>query len=127
MPVYETYSRRQREAQGETPDVYTYNAIPKPLRVQIRQILTDAIGPWWTPRGAYFGSPVPNNNGAWTFIHDAVCREMGVDHLASGDYPKARCMQYIDSEKDIEQWLTLVEFAFRYIDQVTRKLDRINR
>lgn len=44
MAVFNLYSKRQKILRGEIPDVYKYDEIPYGLRVQIVQIITDAIG-----------------------------------------------------------------------------------
>lgn len=44
MVLPPTYSRRKRQAQGSSPDVYVYDKIPRELRVQIIHIFSDSIG-----------------------------------------------------------------------------------
>ena len=36
--VFDIFSKRQKKLRGEVPDVYTYDSIPEPLRVQIIHI-----------------------------------------------------------------------------------------
>lgn len=43
MSVFEIFSKRQKRERGEVPDVYQYEDIPQPLRVQIVHILRDAL------------------------------------------------------------------------------------
>ena len=43
MSVFEIFSKRQKRERGEVPDVYQYEIIPQPLRVQIVHILRDAL------------------------------------------------------------------------------------
>jgi hypothetical protein len=38
------YSRRKREAEASKPDVYTYDLIPKKVRVQVAQMLESGLG-----------------------------------------------------------------------------------
>lgn len=38
MSTFDLYSKRQKELRGEVPDVYTYESIPQPLKVQIVHI-----------------------------------------------------------------------------------------
>lgn len=42
MPIFDIFSRRQQRAARQTPDVFTYDEIPHPLRVQILHALDDA-------------------------------------------------------------------------------------
>lgn len=44
MSVFEIFSKRQKRERGEVPDVYQYEDIPQPLRVQVVHILRDALG-----------------------------------------------------------------------------------
>ena len=43
MPIYDIYSKRLRKMEGDVPEVYVYDDLPKPLRVQIVQIWTDCV------------------------------------------------------------------------------------
>ncbi len=43
MPIYDLYSRRQKRLNGEVPDVYEYDDIPRKMRMQIFYILSDII------------------------------------------------------------------------------------
>jgi hypothetical protein len=38
MPSYDIFSKRQKKLRGKLPDVYIYDEIPQPLRVQIVHI-----------------------------------------------------------------------------------------
>ena len=44
MAVSDLFSKRQKRLRGEVPDVYQYDDIPSPLRVQIAYIIKDALG-----------------------------------------------------------------------------------
>ena len=44
MATFNLYSKRQKALRGEVSDVYSYDAIPKNLRVQIVLIIRDMIG-----------------------------------------------------------------------------------
>lgn len=44
MLVFDLFSYRKRLAEGERPDVFVYDKLPQPLRVQIVRIMQDAIG-----------------------------------------------------------------------------------
>jgi hypothetical protein len=39
MPVYESYARRKRMAEGSGPDVYQCDKVPESLRTQVQYIL----------------------------------------------------------------------------------------
>ena len=44
MAIVDLYSKRQKKLRGEVPDVYTYDEIPEPLRVQVIYMLREALG-----------------------------------------------------------------------------------
>ena len=44
MAVFDLFSKRQRKARGEVPDVYVYDKLPQELRVQVVHIIQDAFG-----------------------------------------------------------------------------------
>ena len=44
LAIFSLFSKRQKQLRGEIPDVYTYDVIPQPLRVQIVHIWFDALG-----------------------------------------------------------------------------------
>ena len=44
MQVFDLFSKRQKKLQGETPDVYVYDDMPEPLRVQIVHIWLKTLG-----------------------------------------------------------------------------------
>ncbi len=44
MGVFDIFSKRQKKLRGEMPDVYSYNTISQPLRVQIVHIWQDTLG-----------------------------------------------------------------------------------
>ena len=81
MPIANLYSYRKRVAEGETPDVFVYDALPETLRVQIIHIWRDAIGEFKLRPGRGSENYIHNNEG-WNFIHDTVAREHGVFKLA---------------------------------------------
>ena len=43
MGIFDLFSKRQKRLRGEAPDVYTYDEIPEPLRVQIVHIFRDIL------------------------------------------------------------------------------------
>jgi hypothetical protein len=44
MTILDLFSRRQKRAKGDAPDVYQYDELPHALRVQIVHVLTDGLG-----------------------------------------------------------------------------------
>ncbi|MBM4038192.1 MAG: hypothetical protein FJ290_06715 [Planctomycetes bacterium] len=121
MNVFDLFSKRQRKLRGEVPDVYTYDVMPEPLRVQIVHVWHDLIG-----------NPVEYQQGrqgvrdAYGFIVKCLCREYGVFVLphyrgrVGQDYLEELTV-FLLSEENVERVLDVVELSFRWIDHVERE------
>jgi hypothetical protein len=122
--IFDLYSKRKksREKSGHK-DVYKYDDLPEPLRVQIIHIWSDAIGGFRTPRDMdMFATYSPRqNNSAWEFICQTMCRELGVFSLGDESTPYGQCQDFL-LHADIEKALDLIELSFRYIDRVIREM-----
>lgn len=115
MAIYDLYSKRARKSRGESPDVYTYNEIPKSLRVQIIHIIRDAIGE---------ETPYKNSEPDDTYkrIHDVLCREYGVFNLAEKSSTNFEAVyNYFLQSKELEECLDIIEISFRVIDFYVRE------
>jgi hypothetical protein len=73
MSVIDLFSHRQKELRGEVPDVYVYDHLPRPLRVQIVHILRGTLGD-----EQHFHQGNGHVREAYTAIVDGLCREYGV-------------------------------------------------
>ncbi|MFN6529955.1 STM4504/CBY_0614 family protein [Nostoc sp. ChiSLP03a] len=118
MKVYDIYSKRHKILMGEVPDVYQYEDIPTPLRVQIVHIMSDALGE----------QENQETLNMYKFIHDTLCREYGKFSLI----PKINLhlIDYIEDvrnfilqNEDINQVLDVVELSFKVIDIFYREED----
>src|SRR5689334_15120555 len=109
MPIFRLFSKRQRESRGQVPDVFRYDEIPQPLRVQIVHIINDALGAnsydrhWKTD--------------ALAFLHDALAREYGVFSLMPGQNKSEGFLNFLLSVDDCEKALDAIELAIRYVDK----------
>ena len=126
MAVVNLFSRRKRIASGETPDVYKYDVLPQTHRVQIVQILRDAVGTYHQYSNVEIGKVNENNEGM-DFIHDSVAREHGVFELANGSNPCERCEIFILDSHILNKVLDLIEFSFLYIHRITRQFNEYDR
>lgn len=114
MAIFDLFSKRQKRRRGEVPDVYTYNAIPQSLRVQLVQIITDGIGPEET-----FGG---HEKSLYELIHNSLCREYGVFALhktSRSDYESIA--NFVLQTENVEQIIDFVELSLRVIDTEVRK------
>lgn len=113
MALFDLFSKRQRRLRGDVPDVYTYNALPDQLRVQIVHIIRDAFGEDYE----YFDDA----EQAYRFVHDALCREYGVFNLFKRANSHADALiNFFLAEQSVERALDVVEICFKYIHFVIR-------
>ena len=126
MARIDLFSRRKRIADGKTPDVYQYDELPESLRVQIVQIMSEAVGLYYQ-YGPSDLRKVAENNEGWNIIHDSVAREHGVFNLAHGSNPCDRCENFILSDPNVDLVLDLIEFGFGYISNIYQQYDEFGR
>ena len=120
------YSYRKKVAEGETPDVFIYDKLPEPLRVQIIHIWREAIGRYFVyPNFSY--EEVNENNAAWEVIHNKFSKERGVLNLGKENGIDSRCENYFLKWNSVEVALDLVELTFYYIDKIARNFDSKDR
>lgn len=77
--MLDLFSKRQRVSRGEVTDVYTYDQIPQPLRVQIVHIWRDVLGDENDYSMRQFGT-----QEAYTAIVTVLRREYGFFVLQGG-------------------------------------------
>ena len=122
MNITDLYSSRQKRLRGEVPDVFQYDAIPKPLRVQIVHILSDVLGD--------VDCHIPLCRTTYEYIVKTLCREYGVHELDQGSRGRlvsAKLFDFIEQEHSAERVLDAVELAFRMVDVVARKRGYLSR
>ena len=130
MPVFDIFSKRQKELRGDLPDVYSYDALPAPLRVQIVHIMLGALG---NPDQYYSSSHTNHVRHGYKSIVDVLCREYGVFRLPGSDWEYSERMylqelkEFFLQEKNIDRSLDVVELSFRFIDRYTRRWNYLDR
>lgn len=119
MAVFDLYSKRRKRAKGEVIDVYRYDAVPMPLRVQLIHIFDGVIGNVEEYHDTYKGA-----RGAYKLIVDILRREYGVFNLLNANNSRedyySELKHFILNEKDVDRVLDAVELGARVIDIVTR-------
>jgi len=112
MAIFELYSERQKKLRGEIPNVYTYDEIPRPLKVQIIYIWEDTIGG-------------EQSQEVYKFIVDHLCRKYGI--LALPTVNKfhrnyfSELGDFLLQEKDVEKNIDVIKLSFKVINTVVRK------
>lgn len=112
MPHIDLYHRRKQIAErAGQAEVYEYDALPKPLRIQLRQIIVAAIGP--------FGQRGRTHSDAWEAIAMTLRREFGVDRLtdATRENPMHDVIQFI-GEGGTDHVLSTIELCCRVINNL---------
>lgn len=107
-------TRRKLAAAAGQEDVYSYDDFPGPLRVQLQQLFSEALGP--SSAESY-----PSNDEAWVFIHKVLCREKGVHRLAGANNAKVDVLNFLGNSKDVMDVLDICEICCRYIEVVLGK------
>src|SRR5438309_7234161 len=120
------FSRRQRELRGEVPDVYTYDTISHPLKVQVVHIWVDALGNEhdYSQHSARHATTFK----AYRVIVETLCREFGVlalPSVAESTYIRnyrthgrrfiTELYSFFLENDNTEQLLDTIELSFRYI------------
>ena len=113
MAVHDIFSKRQRRARGEFPDVFQYTEILQPLRVQLVQIIRAGIGS-------------SENSISWDVyrsIQGILCREYGVHFLAGSDRHMEgdQICEFVESEPNSERVLDAVELCLQIVDTKYRR------
>lgn len=128
MGVFDLFSKRQRRARGETPDVYVYDKLPQELRVQIVHIVKDAFGV-----DNYSGTN--NAEQAYEVVNQTLCREYGVFKLTERPTSvQDSIFNFFLREESVDRALDVVELCFKvinvlitqnqsYRNNTTRKID----
>lgn len=115
MAIFNIFSKRQRKLRGEIPEILTYDDLPKKLRVQIIQIIKDAIG---TPK--FYDQNIPRDT--YDFICYSLAREYGEFSLTDpNDYSENQISDFFLKTQNNEEALDVIEFCFKYINIVISK------
>jgi AbiJ N-terminal domain 4 len=110
MPILELFSTRQRKRRGEVPEVYTFDNLPDPLRVQIVHIWREGFGPT-IQEGYGIECPVQN---AFREMHQMLAKEFGVFNLTDKQSDDAFTVvgHYFLRCTDVERALDIIELTF---------------
>ncbi|RNI35614.1 hypothetical protein EFY79_11630 [Hanamia caeni] len=116
MPTFDLFSKRQKRLRGEVPEIFTFDDISQPLRIQIVHIIKDVIG-----EDRY--STDHHAHDIFEFFKQTLCREYGVFHLGESykASSQAQVLNFLLQTTETEKALDVIELSFKYIDDVLRK------
>lgn len=119
MAIFDLFSKRQKRLRGDISDVYKYDEIPHPLKVQIVHIWQDTLGNEQEYLVEYIGV-----KKGYQFLVETLCREYGVFKLSDSRSHNRHYMEelinFFLNEKNHEKVIDVIELSFRYIDFFTR-------
>lgn len=125
MPIFDLFSKRQKKLRGEVPDVYVYDELPDPLRVQIVHIWRHTFHNRDRGRTHFIRVSNTEVREAYEFIVNTLCSEYGVFRLPGTNKHHGN-RSYINDleafflqEGDIEKALDPVELTFQAMAYVT--------
>lgn len=126
MGIFDLFSKRQKRLRGDVSDVYIYDTIPQPLRVQVVHIWQDTIGNSSEYHDSYLGA-----YRAYKFIVETLCREYGVFKLPGAkEYGDRNYLSelanFLLQEQETEKVLDTIELSFRGIDRITRNYNHLH-
>jgi hypothetical protein len=131
--IVDLFSKRQRKLRGEVHDVYSYDVIPPPLRVQVVKLLERHLGSdrEVNPGSTYHSNPEYNREvvNAYQTLVECLCTEYGVFTLYENDFNRRErhhlkeWFDFILNEEDVEKVFDAVELSFRFLNRVGRKTD----
>lgn len=116
MAIFDLFSKRQKRLRGEVPEIFIYDKIPQPLKVQIVHIIQDVVGE------DKFSSDHQAED-VYEWLHKAICREYGVFRLGDGynESNQSQLLNYFLKTAKTEEAIDIIELCFRYIDKVIRQ------
>jgi len=123
MAIFDLFSKRQKKLYRDLQDVYIYDKIPDPLRIQIIHIWDYALGDI-----SEYNDESLNVNNMYRLIVGNLCREYGMFTLASYTQEESRNFRYelqafFLSETDHRRLIDTIELSFITIDRRTRNYD----
>lgn len=125
MAIFDLFSKRQKLQRGEMPDVYQYNEIPRPLKVQIVHI-------WLYTIGNDVNYLYCKAHEAYEFMVNVLCKEYGVFNLLDvrNNGNRNFLNEFINSflnEKDINRCIDYIEISFKVINRFTRQYNYMEK
>lgn len=126
MGIFSTFWQRQKVLKGDVPDVYSYDEMSGPLRVQIVHIATEVLGSREEFASSYSHAG-RNVQQSYGIIVDILRKEFGVFQLppASGrrEDKQKELFDFILAEQDIDKVLSAVELICRLLENAVAKHD----
>ena len=127
MPIYDIYSKRQKKLREEMPDVYVYDDLPKPLRIQIIQIWRHVTSVSVGFIGAYHPSIEQDARVYYDSLVETLRHEYGVFWLTKSEKeynargPQGELEEFFLMVGEVERALDVVELSCVLINEFIRE------
>ncbi|MBV1834591.1 STM4504/CBY_0614 family protein [Novacetimonas pomaceti] len=127
MSIFNTFWQRQKAIRGDVPDVYSYDEMPYPLRVQIVHIATEVLGSREEFLSSYYQGH-KNIQQTYGLIVDILRKEFGVFQLPPTpshhhEDKQKELFDFILIEQDVEKVLSAVELICRLLENAVVQYD----
>ena len=111
--IHDIFSKRQKRARGDVPDVYQYENIPRKLRVQVVHIIEDLL-----PKGA-LRSGIHISKKLYKEIHKILCREYGQFSLGNQPEPdREALLNFFLNTRKTEEAIDVIEVSMNVTENV---------
>jgi hypothetical protein len=121
MAVFDLYSKRLKRQSGDVAEVYTYDEIPKSLKVQIIQMWDEAIGDSNDYHSGYYDE---RTKDGYRLIVKTLRREYGVfklsEYYGNEDFRK-ELQDFFLAEEELAKTIDVIEISIKLIDIVCRE------
>lgn len=114
MIIHDIFSKRQKRARGDVPDVYQYENIPGKLRVQVVHIIEDLL-----PKGA-LRSGIHISKELYKEIHKILCREYGRFSLGNHKTDREALLNFFLNTRKTEEAIDVIEVSMNVTENVIR-------
>ena len=115
MMIHDIFSKRQKRARGDVPDVYQYKNIPDKLRVQVVYIIEDlcaGVSERWNRK--YGRSPGDLYKG----MHKILCREYGQFSLGNHETDREALLNFFLNTRKTEEAIDVIEVSMNVTENV---------
>ena len=125
MGFFELRSKREKAHQkAGQEDVFQYDELPDPFRIQVIYIWNESLGHWENSINLYGTSYGHFPNQLWSHIYKHFAKEKGLFKLVDeGGNPNTQCCHYL-MRASTEDALDLIEFTFGLIESIGQQIDR---
>lgn len=110
MMIHDIFSKRQKRARGDVPDVYQYENIPGKLRVQIVHIIEDLL-----LKGA-LRSGIHISKELYKEIHKILCCEYGQFSLGNHETDREALLNFFLNTRKTEEAIDVIEVSMNVME-----------